>query len=166
MLDQQENPDWHPGTDSMVQDLVHPSLYPLVYGKTRVFHDEVVGVDDAVDAWAGRGEVIPGFGPPDPLPRYQERISFGGDTIDPSFWSTTYQWLPSNISLRPDGSVKFTSYINNLHPTKYREIYATVERLIEQVIPAWDICLTRYQDYKKRSGGRVTPRFPPPKNAE
>jgi hypothetical protein len=25
-------PDWHPGSNDMVQDLVHPSLYPLVYG--------------------------------------------------------------------------------------------------------------------------------------
>jgi hypothetical protein len=25
-------PDWRPGSDDMVQDLVHPSMYPFVYG--------------------------------------------------------------------------------------------------------------------------------------
>jgi hypothetical protein len=27
--------DWHPGSDEKVLDLVHPSLFPLVYGRTR-----------------------------------------------------------------------------------------------------------------------------------
>jgi hypothetical protein len=25
-------PDWHPNSDDVVQDLVHPSMYPFVYG--------------------------------------------------------------------------------------------------------------------------------------
>lgn len=28
--------DWHPGSDNKVLDLVHPSLFPLVYGRTRI----------------------------------------------------------------------------------------------------------------------------------
>ncbi|RXW16608.1 hypothetical protein EST38_g9247 [Candolleomyces aberdarensis] len=28
--------DWHPGSDGKVLDLVHPSLFPLVYGKSKV----------------------------------------------------------------------------------------------------------------------------------
>ena len=31
--EQADEPDWHPWTDDKVQDLVHPSLYPFVYGK-------------------------------------------------------------------------------------------------------------------------------------
>ena len=30
--DQASDVDWHPGSDEKVQDLVHPSMYPLVYG--------------------------------------------------------------------------------------------------------------------------------------
>ena len=30
-----EQKDWHPGSDEQVLDIVHPSLYPLVYGATR-----------------------------------------------------------------------------------------------------------------------------------
>jgi hypothetical protein len=46
--DQKAFPDWHPNSSNMVQDLVHPSLYPLVYGQSRVFEEEVVGVGDAI----------------------------------------------------------------------------------------------------------------------
>ena len=30
----EDQKDWHPGSNKQVLDLVHPSLYPLVYGKT------------------------------------------------------------------------------------------------------------------------------------
>jgi hypothetical protein len=29
--DQAGNVDWHPGTNDMVQNLAHPSMYPFVY---------------------------------------------------------------------------------------------------------------------------------------
>lgn len=30
--DQASDVDWHPRSDEKVQDLVHPSMYPLIYG--------------------------------------------------------------------------------------------------------------------------------------
>lgn len=30
--DQGSDVDWHPHSDEKVQDLVHPSMYPLIYG--------------------------------------------------------------------------------------------------------------------------------------
>lgn len=36
--EQGAEPDWHPRSDNLVQDLVHPSLYPFVYG-TPVFEE-------------------------------------------------------------------------------------------------------------------------------
>jgi hypothetical protein len=30
--EQGDEPDWHPKSGDLVQDLVHPSLYPFVYG--------------------------------------------------------------------------------------------------------------------------------------
>ncbi len=32
-VEQGAEPDWHPRSDDMVHDLVHPSLYPFVYGE-------------------------------------------------------------------------------------------------------------------------------------
>jgi hypothetical protein len=56
--DQESSPDWHPNSSDMVQDLVHPSMYPLVYGRSRVFREECVGIDDAIRAWSGKGNFI------------------------------------------------------------------------------------------------------------
>ncbi|KAH7144595.1 hypothetical protein B0J13DRAFT_595977 [Dactylonectria estremocensis] len=171
--DQKDNPDWHPRTSEMVQSLVHPSMYPLVYGRTRVFAEEVVGVEDAIDKWAGKGDVIPqleleptdkGFRPETGLAPVGgwHNVGVGGLGVHPSFWSPKYQWLPSNLKFQEDGTVKFTSYINNLHPIRYSDIYSTIEKLVEKSLPAWDLCLARYRDYELQGGGRTKPRFPHP----
>ena len=34
--DQADSPDWHPNSNDRVQDLVHPSMYPLVYQETPI----------------------------------------------------------------------------------------------------------------------------------
>ncbi|KAK4151114.1 hypothetical protein C8A00DRAFT_36248 [Chaetomidium leptoderma] len=164
--DQASNPDWHPNTGKTVQDLVHPSMYPLVYGRSRFFPEEVVGVEDAVDKWAGKGEVIPRR--PEWGEESTERTGrshgvgavIGGSDIDKSYWSTMYQWLPANVKFMPDGGVRFTSYINNLHPTKYRDVYTTIEKLIETALPMWDQCLAQHRRGLV-GAGRHKPRIVP-----
>ncbi|KAK3906166.1 hypothetical protein C8A05DRAFT_12054 [Staphylotrichum tortipilum] len=142
-------PDWHPWTNETVRDLVHPSMYPLVYGRSLCLPDEVVGVDDAIDKWAGKGEVIP------------RRPEWGDEPqgkalrrrrIEEIYWSTMYQWLPANVSFTPEGGVRFTSYVNNLHPTKHRDVYTVLEKLIEIAVPMWDHCLSRYSRVGHESG--------------
>ncbi|KAH6854748.1 hypothetical protein B0I37DRAFT_362937 [Chaetomium sp. MPI-CAGE-AT-0009] len=179
--DQASSPDWHPNTNKTVQDLVHPSMYPLVYGRSLFLPDEVVGVEDAVDKFAGKGEVIPrrpewGDEPSDDMrrsPRFRNTYNgdldtgVGGGDIDNTFWSTVYQWLPANVAFTANGGVRFTSYINNLHPTKYHDIYSTVEKLIETALPMWDQCLAKYKTRGQYDGaGRHNPRFPVPENPD
>lgn len=82
------------------------------------------------------------------------------------YWSTNYQWLPANLAFQEDGTVKFSSYINNLHPNKYPQIYRTVEKLIDKAIPAWDQCLSEYTSFNKTTAGRHNSRFSQPENAE
>jgi hypothetical protein len=148
--DHKSAPEWHPNTDEMVHDLVHPSMYPLVYGRSRVFNEEAVGVDDAITKWAGKGNVIPkGVG--EPKNRWD---------IPPEYWSKTYQWLPSNVAFGESGSVHLTSYINNLHPKMYPDIYRTIEKLIETSLPMWDQCLVNVRDRWSGCGvGRTGSRF-------
>ncbi|PVH94503.1 hypothetical protein DM02DRAFT_676153 [Periconia macrospinosa] len=165
--DQQSSPDWHPNSSDMVLDLVHPSMYPLVYGRSRVLKDEVVGVSDAVDTWAGKGDIIP----KDDwvYDHTRDRFSYiiGSSHVPPHYWSNTYQWLPANVAFQDDGSVKFTSYINNLHPNKRSEVYRTIEKLVEAALPAWDQCLAFAHGYENKEGaGRLTPRIPPPENPD
>ncbi|KAI1089855.1 hypothetical protein F5B19DRAFT_484951 [Rostrohypoxylon terebratum] len=164
--EQSENPDWHPNSEDMVQDLVHPSMYPLVYGRSKALKEEVVGVSDAIQKWAGKGEIIP----KDVLIFDQNsyvNYDVGGSEVPPQYWSDTYQWLPSNVAFQEDGTVKFTSYINNLHPEKFPHIYCTIEKLIEAALPAWDQCLAVSNGYDERDGaGRTKSRFPYPDNPD
>lgn len=57
--DQQATPDWHPHSNDMVQDLVHPSMYPFVYDRTRLFQEECVKLEDAISHWSGKGTIVP-----------------------------------------------------------------------------------------------------------
>ncbi|PGH14080.1 hypothetical protein AJ80_06084 [Polytolypa hystricis UAMH7299] len=168
-VDQASDVDWHPRSGEMVQDLVHPSMYPFIYGKSNFLQEEVVGVSDAVEVWAGKGETAPEqddiVDPNQPNHRSM-RFGIGGSGIPPEYWSNKYQWLPANLAFQEDGTVKFTSYINNLHPKKYPEIYRTIERLVDTAIPAWDRCLTRRRGFESSPGGRQRSRFSQPESCE
>src|SRR4051794_10342539 len=50
--------DYHPGSDGKVLDLVHPSLFPLIYGRSRILSDRIIGLDDCIES-CGAGQVIP-----------------------------------------------------------------------------------------------------------
>lgn len=165
--DQAASPDWHPKTNDMVQDLVHPSMFPLVYGRSKALKEEAVGTTNAIDKFAGKGEVIPKEGEQQPQSGFGHGI--GASEVPPEFWSDTYQWLPANVAFKSDndGSVEFTSYINNLHPVKYANIYRTIEKLIETSLPMWDQCLTIVTGYNEKQGaGRLQSRFCKPDNAD
>ncbi|KAH7153913.1 hypothetical protein DER46DRAFT_627874 [Fusarium sp. MPI-SDFR-AT-0072] len=122
--DQEGNVDWYSRSNDMVQNLIHPSMYNFVYDRSPFIQEEIVGVSNAL-VFMGQGELVRGQTP----------------LVLPEYWSDKYQWLPANVGFREDGSADFTSYVNNLHPTKFPEIYRTIERLVDRVIPAWDHCL-------------------------
>src|SRR5262249_49443837 len=131
------------------------------YGRSRFIPEEVVGINDAVDKWAGKGQVIPQWWEWDP-PSPSHGTGVGWSGIHMSCWSTVYQWLPANVKFRDDGGVQFTSYINNLHPTKYRDIYGTIEELVKAALPMWDQCLVLDTlDCDHLGTGRHNPRMVP-----
>ena len=112
--------DWHPGSDNQVLDLVHPSLFPLIYGRSRILPEGTVPLDDC-SQYIGRGEIIPD---PEKPANY-------------SHFSTDYQWLPAELSYDENGKTKFTSYINNLHPRGNKDIYEAIEEIIDISVPMW-----------------------------
>jgi hypothetical protein len=131
-----------------------------VYGRSKAIQTTSVGVRDAINRWSGKGDVLDhtkssSNGRYDNGPRWT--------SVPSDYWSETYQWLPANVAFKEDGSVKFTSYINNLHPVKYSAIYQTIESLITTALPAWDQCLVRnigsYDDVVGVGAGRMHSRF-------
>lgn len=65
----EEEKDYHPGSDRKVVDLVHPSICPVIYGRTRILQDRVIGLDGCL-ASAGQGELLPV--PPDEEAKLEE----------------------------------------------------------------------------------------------
>ena len=81
--------DWHPGSDEKVLDLVHPSLFPLVYGLSRYLPDSVVGLDDCIDR-CGDGDTL------SIIEEDVELINFG------NAFSQKFQWLPCHVDISGD----------------------------------------------------------------
>lgn len=123
--------DWHPGSDNKVLDLVHPSLYPLVYGRSRVLDDWYIYLADTLGN-RGVGSTILG----------QMEEESEDDRRDDgnlsSFISRKFQWLPCDVEIA-GGKAKIDTYINNVHPTDHAELYPVIERFIEKSLPAWDL---------------------------
>ncbi|KAG6837901.1 hypothetical protein H0H93_013054 [Arthromyces matolae] len=128
--------DWHPGSDDKVLDLVHPSLYPLVYGKSRILPDTTVGLVDCLTR-CGEGETLP-VPSSDDLP---SDFTHHDPSTNP--YSTKFQWLPCEVDISEgEGHARITSYINNLHPEKHKDLYRILSELIAKTIPLWNLTLT------------------------
>ncbi|CAN8101818.1 unnamed protein product [Discula destructiva] len=137
LLDQpDEKKDWHPNSQGQVLDLVHPSLFPLVFGQTQVLMDGGKVPLNADSASSFEGAKVA----PQPPARHLS--------------SNKFQWLPSEVAFVEDADtdVQITSYINNLHP-KHKSAYAAIEKFISIAIPAWNEVLVHGHH------GRTPPRI-------
>ena len=91
--------DWHPDSDDLVLDLVHPSLFPVVYGTTRILRDSTVPLDDCV-AQCGSGEVLP-------VPPKEMRYMPNDWSGQQNMYSRKFQWLPCDVEFTgDDGAVQ------------------------------------------------------------
>ncbi|KAI1127606.1 hypothetical protein F5Y10DRAFT_278054 [Nemania abortiva] len=121
--------DWHPGSDRKVLDLVHPSLFPMVYGTSRVLPYSKVPLSGCAK-FTGKGETY--NLPKEPAESWRAR--------EPRLLGST-QWLPSDISWIPSGGTRIASYINNLHPDDHSELYGVLEQFVAAAVPLWERCL-------------------------
>ncbi|KAG8724297.1 hypothetical protein FRC09_020358 [Ceratobasidium sp. 395] len=120
--------DWHPRSNNMVLDLVHPSLYPIVYGRTLAYPARIDNRDVA------KLNIIQ----PPPSPGSQSWAKERSYHV-----SRKFQWLPTDFVVSDDGkSVKSTGYINNLHPDQHAGLHAAIEKLIGAYIPLFERVLT------------------------
>ncbi|KPM39634.1 hypothetical protein AK830_g6934 [Neonectria ditissima] len=127
-----EQQDWHPGSDNKVLDLVHPSLWPVVYGTTLVLTDRRINLENCLEN-CGMGVPIP---KPHPAELNVRRINWSDDPVD--HLSSRFQWLPCDVDLTGK-QARIESYINNLHPTHHAALYPVIEKFIQKALPAWDV---------------------------
>jgi Protein of unknown function (DUF4246) len=79
----QASKDYHPNTNNVVLDIVHPSLYPFIAGVSKL-----EGQMSSIDPCKG----FPGT-----------------DRGGREFTESKFAWLPANLQVSEDGSCKFTS---------------------------------------------------------
>ncbi|KAF4220993.1 hypothetical protein CNMCM8980_002871 [Aspergillus fumigatiaffinis] len=135
---------YNPGSDHVQRDLVPIAFFPLVYGRTRILKDRIIGLDDALDSM-GQGDVIPV--PPETITREDMawRVAARAD-IDAKPFSRRFQILPCDLELKDDGRWHIISYINNLHPVHHRNIYKLIEDIFNMTVPQWNATLTPLKD--------------------
>lgn len=114
--------DYHPGSDNLVVDLVHPSLFHLHYGHTKVLEDGKLKTAE-----------------------YNEQIAKVKKGMSSWGISKRFQWLPAELKLdNKSKTFVFDSYINNLHPVKYASMYLVISEVFNKVVPGLNFSLARY----------------------
>ncbi|KAH7337288.1 hypothetical protein B0J17DRAFT_629848 [Rhizoctonia solani] len=120
-----------------VLDLVHPSLYPIVYGRTLSYPEDS---DDRSPT-----ELQLRLKSPE---EKDSRLSKSGDY----YISKRFQWLPIDFEVSEDGaSVRSLSHVNNLDPVKHQALCKAIEGLIAAYIPLFERVLTDSIPRIKRS---------------
>ncbi|KAF4219015.1 hypothetical protein CNMCM6457_003314 [Aspergillus fumigatiaffinis] len=121
---------------SPVVNLIDPSLFPLIYGRTKVLTGgQSCGMDQA--SWSlciQEGQTAP------EQPQFPQENSRLHWLSHDCIWSTKFQWLPCEVEFtEPPGStkVRITSYINNLHPTN-RNMYSAIKTVLASSIKQWN----------------------------
>ncbi|EKM51707.1 uncharacterized protein PHACADRAFT_212335 [Phanerochaete carnosa HHB-10118-sp] len=105
-------------SDELVdENLIHPSLYCIVYERTIVF--------DAYNPSTSR-----------------ICANVDGRWTD-YFLSRRFSWLPTDFVISPDGkSAKALGYINNLNPYIHSEMNPVIELFVVSFVPLWERVLT------------------------
>lgn len=86
--------DWHPDSDDKVLDLVHPSLFPLVYGRTKILSSGRLTLENFLDHYP-ESEVVPI--PPEDEAKLRSTLSSDQPGSKP--YSRNFQWLPCEVDI-------------------------------------------------------------------
>ncbi|KAK6073177.1 hypothetical protein SCUP515_07040 [Seiridium cupressi] len=133
-------------------DLVDPSMFPFVHGRTRVFLDGTQVPLRVSTEFIGCGEVTEplvvmrpdGYG--SETLRETHLLEMAGELVDDAtkarFYrgSERFQWLPCAVGFAAgdrDG-VEILSYVNNFHPEHHRLLYRAIEDAISLSTEPWN----------------------------
>lgn len=110
-----EEKDYHPGSNGLVVNIVHPSMYCYVEGRSVLINKETI-----------TPLLLP------PPTSYESR----------TFTTSKHRWMPAEVSFGEDDSVQFDSYINNLHPLRHNELYISIGKIFKRFLALFNKSLT------------------------
>ncbi|KAJ1670790.1 hypothetical protein GGF38_001274, partial [Coemansia sp. RSA 25] len=131
------------------QVLVDPFLYAFAAGESLVFKKPITSPVAAVSAelprikpgaygkWGRAIDIHNSNNRPYMKTAFDKREirgltkTFGESVTD---WDASC-WLPTDFDVSEDGSVTIRSYINNLHPVRYADLYHTISKVFAKFVP-------------------------------
>lgn len=116
-----EIPDFHPGSNNVVRNIIHPSLYCYIEG---------ISQSNSADA------------------RSNIKNTASKDFWGRKYESSIYQWLPAEFEVSKNGTASINSYINNLNSDKYPEIQESIREAFENIFPMFEkVCGSLRNDF-------------------
>ena len=104
--------DYHPNSNDIVRDLVHPALYSYIKGVSKFKSNSQI-----------------------------QTKSDGSKTDDywgREYEDSKFQWLPTPFSISTNGKCTITEYINNLSQQKFPALYNDLEELFGVFLPNFE----------------------------
>lgn len=108
-------------------------LFPYVHGLSKVVDAPITVRDCLVNINCGTVRDSP-ICSPDPADT--------DEAVDKTFCSEKFQWLPADVQVSADGRAVFESYINNLHPQEYAQLYQVLGQIFSKFVPMFEKVLT------------------------
>ncbi|KRX02846.1 hypothetical protein PPERSA_04049 [Pseudocohnilembus persalinus] len=131
--DSQEIKDYHPGSNNMVRDIIHQSLFPyqnMPGNQVQQQNPETEKFYNNLQESYNEDNII--------------KQNIFTDFFGREFCgSLRYQWLPSNMEMQQDGKYKYTSYINNL-PEQNVELKENLQELFNIFVPKFQQIFIEY----------------------
>ncbi|KAJ2746285.1 hypothetical protein GGI20_001486 [Coemansia sp. BCRC 34301] len=159
--------DFHPNSNDQVLNLIHPSLFPLVYKRSSVLSEPIASPLAALELksfgsfpatllnWSRVLNPPPNKDETDEdytkrLARMPMRHELPGGAqpnfyiplARASFASEKFCWLPAEFRVDNDGTTAIESYINNLHPRKHAALYPTIGAIFSKFVPMLEQVVT------------------------
>ncbi|KAJ2868557.1 hypothetical protein GGH94_000089 [Coemansia aciculifera] len=138
--------DWHPNDQSRVLNLIDPSLFPLIYSRSKLCRQTSTSPQAALKI-----EDVGEF--PGSLAKWLKALNITWDEESVyflpilsrqyfSYPSREFSWLPSEFRVDDIGSVIIESYINNLHPVKHAAMYPVIASVFSKLRPLLEQVVT------------------------
>ncbi|KAJ2752781.1 hypothetical protein GGI19_003593 [Coemansia pectinata] len=117
--------DWYPKDRSRVLNLIDPSLFPLIYKRSKLCPQPGLSLQAALKL-VEIGEF------PGSLEGWRKALNVTEDG----------DWLPSEFRVDDNGFVTIESYINNLHPVKHAALYPVIASIFSKFLPLLEQVVT------------------------
>ncbi|KAJ2258438.1 hypothetical protein GGI13_000611 [Coemansia sp. RSA 455] len=138
--------DWYPNDRSRILNLIDPSLFPLIYSRSKFCRQtgtspqaalklgEVGEFPGSLEGWCKALNVTKDIEPDYYLPIVVRRYG--------TYASEKFSWLPSEFRVDDNGAVTIESYINNLHPVKHAAMYPIIASVFSKFLPLLEQVVT------------------------